>query len=68
MKRTGRYDVGDGGKGYKLWWFGKGDGVCGVGVMVKEYMCEKVVEIGSVSERLIVFMLVLLWLICGHAP
>ena len=25
---------------YKLWWCGKGDGVGGVGVMVKKELCE----------------------------
>ena len=29
------------GRRYKLWWSGKGDGVGGDGVMVKEEMCEK---------------------------
>ena len=32
------------GRRYKLWWSGKGDGVGGVGAMVKEELCEKVVE------------------------
>ena len=35
---------------YKLWWYGKGDGVGGVGVMVKEELCEKVVEVKRVSD------------------
>ena len=29
---------------------GHGDGVCGVGVMVKEELCEKVVEVRRVSD------------------
>ena len=43
------------GRRYKLWWSGKGDGlekemvwkrrVGGVGVMLKEELCEKVVEV-----------------------
>ena len=36
------------GSRYKLWWCGKGDR--GVGVMVLEKLCEKVVEIRSVSD------------------
>ena len=32
------------GRRYKLWWSVKGDGVGGVGVMVKEELCEKVVR------------------------
>ena len=39
------------GRRYKLWWSGKGDGVGGVGVMVKTGLCEKVVEVRRVSDR-----------------
>ena len=35
---------------YKFWWSGKGNGVVGVGVMAKEELCEKVVEVRRVSE------------------
>ena len=38
------------GRRYKLWWSGKGDGVGGVRVMVEE-LCEKVVEVRRVSDR-----------------
>ena len=34
---------------HKLWWSGKGDGVDGVGVMME--MCEKVVEVIRVNDR-----------------
>ena len=34
------------GRRYKLCWSGKGDGVGGVGVMLKEELC----EVGRVSE------------------
>ena len=34
---------------HKMWLSGKGDGVGGVGDMVKEEMCEKVVEVRRVS-------------------
>ena len=37
------------GRRYELWWSGKGDGVCGVGVMVKEELCEGV-EVRKVSD------------------
>ena len=33
---------------YRLWW--SGDGVGGVGVMVKEKLCRKVVEVRMVSD------------------
>ena len=50
MERTGYYDAGDRGKEIKLWWSGKGDGAGGVGVMVKEELCEKVVEVSRVND------------------
>ena len=39
------------GRRYKLWCSGKGDGVGSVGVVVKEELCEKVVELRRASER-----------------
>ena len=33
------------GRRYRLWWSGKVDGVGGVGVVVKEELCEEVVEV-----------------------
>ena len=41
------------GRKYKLCISGKGDGVGGVGVMVKEELCETVVEIRRVCERML---------------
>ena len=38
------------GRRYKLWWPGIGDGVCGVGFMVKEELCEKVVSVKRVGD------------------
>ena len=35
---------------YRLCWSGKGDGVGGVGVMMKEELCEKMVEVRRVSD------------------
>ena len=32
------------GRRYKFWWSGNSDGTGGVGVLVKEELCEKVVE------------------------
>ena len=58
------------GRRYKLWWSGRGDGVGGVGVMVKEELCEKVVE-ARTSDRVmtvVVFEEDVLSLICGYAP
>ena len=59
------------GRRYELWWSGKGDGVCGVGVMVKEELCEKVLEVRRICDRvmtLVVFEEDVLRLICGYAP
>ena len=46
------------GRRYKLSWSGKGDGVGGVGVMVKEELCEKVVEVRIVSDRVMTLVVV----------
>ena len=35
---------------HMLWWSTRGDGVGGVGVMVKEELCEKVVEVRRVID------------------
>ena len=45
------------GKRYKLWWSGKEDGVGGVGVMVKEDLCEKVVEERRASDRVMIVVI-----------
>ena len=34
-----------------MWWSGKEDEVGGVAVMVKEELCEKVVEVRSISDN-----------------
>ena len=39
------------GSTYRLCWTGEGDGVDGVGVMVKDELCEKVLEVRRVSDR-----------------
>ena len=46
------------GKRYKLCWSGKGDGVGGVGAMVKEELCEKVVRVRRVSDRVMTLVAV----------
>ena len=35
---------------YKLWWSGKGDGIGGVGVIVKEELCEMVLKVRRASD------------------
>ena len=60
------------GRRYKLWWSGKEDGDSGVGVVVKEELCEKVVEVRRVSDRVMTFVVVfeeeMLRLISRYAP
>ena len=54
----------------RLWWSRKVDGVGGVGVMVKEELCEKGVDVRWVSDGVItvvVFEEDVLKLICGYA-
>ncbi|XP_068738387.1 uncharacterized protein [Montipora capricornis] len=43
--------IGVKGRRYKLWWSGNSDGTGGVRVLVKEEMCEKVVEVRRKSDR-----------------
>ena len=55
---------------YKLWWSAKGDGVGGLGVMVKEELCEKVVIVRMESDTVmivVVFEEDVLRLMCGYA-
>ena len=59
LEETGFWMLGRKGRRYKLWWSGIGDGVCGLGDMVKEELCQKVVKVRSVSDR--VMAVVLVW-------
>ena len=43
------------GRRYKLWLAGKVEAVGGVGVMVKDKLCEKMVEIRRISDRVMAF-------------
>ena len=55
-----------------MWWLGKGEGVGGVGAMVKEELCENMAEVRMVSDRVMTLAVVfeedVLRLICGYAP
>ena len=44
MERAGSSFVGCKGRRYKLLWSGNNDRIRGVGILVKEKLCEKVVE------------------------
>ena len=43
--------VGCRGRKYKLWWSGNNDGIGEVGILVKEELCKKVVEVRRKSNR-----------------
>ena len=45
------------GRRYKLWWSGNINGTGGVGVLVKEELCEKVVEVRRKSDRVMAIVL-----------
>ena len=69
-RRQGAGMIGMKGRRYKVWLSRNGDGVGGVGVMVKEQLCEKVVEARRVSDRvmtIVVFDEDVLRLICSNA-
>ncbi len=64
--------VGAVGRRYKLWWKGDDGGTGGVGVMVKEELAEKVLEVKRKSVRVIVVVMVVgqvtVRVISGYAP
>ena len=68
----GAWFLGMKGRRYKLQWSGNSDGTGGVGVLVKEELCEKVVEVRRRSELVITVVMVLeeevLRIICVYGP
>ena len=60
------------GRRYKFWWSGNNEGTGGVGIMVKEELCEKVVEVRRKSDRVMALVLAfegeLVRLICAYGP
>ena len=47
------------GRRYKLWWPGNSDGMGGVGVLMKEELSEKVVEVRRKSDKVMTVMMAL---------
>ena len=60
------------GRRYKLWWCGNDDKVGGVGILVKEELCEKVVEVRRSCDRVMAIGLVfeeeVVRVVCAYAP
>ena len=60
------------GRRYKLWWCGNDDKIGGVGILVKEELCEKVVQVRRRCDRVMVIGLVfeeeVVRVICAYAP
>ena len=42
---------------YKLWWSENSSGIGGVGILLKEEICEKVVDVRRKSDRVVVVVL-----------
>ena len=64
--------IGVKGRRYKLWWCGNDDKTGGVGILVKEELCEKVVEVRRRCDRVmgigLVFGEEVVRVICAYAP
>nr|XP_006813171.1 PREDICTED: uncharacterized protein LOC102806937 [Saccoglossus kowalevskii] len=60
------------GRRYKLWWKGNNDELGGVGVLVKEELWEKVVEVRRRNDRVMTIVMAfeeeVMRLICVYAP
>ena len=52
------------GRRYKLWWSGNSDGTVGVGVLLKEELCVKVVNVQRRSDRVMVLEEGVLRIVC----
>ena len=64
--------IGVKGRRYKLWWCGNDDKTGGVGILIKEELCEKVVEVkrrcGRVMGIGLIFGEEVVRVICAYAP
>ena len=72
LRGQGARFVGCRGRKYKLWWSGNNDGIGRVGILMKEELCEKVVEVQRKSDRMTAMVLVfeeeVIIVICAYAP
>jgi len=55
---------------YKLWWSGNDSGTGGVGILVKEELCKKVVKVRRKSDRVMVmaFGEDMVRVVCAYGP
>ena len=56
-KNEGTRFLGVFGRRYKLWWSGNSSGIGGVGILIKEEISEKVVNVRRKSDRVMVVVL-----------
>ena len=60
------------GRRYKFWWSGNSDGTGDVGVLVKEELCEKVMEVRRKSDEVMTVLMALeekvVRMICVYGP
>ena len=71
-REQGARFVGCRGMRYKLWWSGNNDGIGGVGILVKEELSEKVVEVRRKYNRVMAIVLAfeeeVIRVTCAYAP
>ena len=57
---------------YKLWWAGTDSGTGGVGILIKEELCDKVVEVRRRNDRIMAVVMTfgkeILRMICAYGP
>ena len=71
MERVWDGQIGLQGRRFKLWWSVNQDGYCRAGVVVKEELCDKVVEVRRVNDRVMYFAVVfedVVGVVCAYAP
>ena len=72
VERTRSGFMGVKGRKYKLWWSGNSDGMGGVGVLVKEELCEKAVDMRRKSDIVMPVVMArkeeLVRIICVYGP
>ena len=64
--------IGVQGRRYKLWWSGSETGIGGVGILMKEELCENTIEVRRRSDRVMALVLAfrqeVIRVICAYGP